>query len=305
MYKLKYAEFFITNVCNLSCENCNRFSNYNFKGTWDWQPNLYEPWSKKLDLDLLCIMGGEPTLNPHLTKWIEGLSKLWPKAQKILKTNGTRLQFFEYPKFTNLLKKYNWLIEVSLHSSLKSKITKDILSNLHRYFGPIKFDLELDKKNVFKARWDIPGITKDNIFADKIRLLSPSGLRIDIRSKWKFVKNSFKDPINMEFHNSNPELAHKLCVNKICHTFIDGKLYKCGAVALLPNLLKQFNKPIPTELSSYLPLSIDNVTQESLYNLSNNKIDACRLCSDKEEDWQTFPIESLQKKFFKGEFNGK
>lgn len=36
MNRLDYMEFYITNVCNLTCTGCNRFNNYKFKGFQRW-----------------------------------------------------------------------------------------------------------------------------------------------------------------------------------------------------------------------------------------------------------------------------
>ena len=37
MNRLDYCEFYITNVCNLSCNGCNRFNNYKFRGFQRWE----------------------------------------------------------------------------------------------------------------------------------------------------------------------------------------------------------------------------------------------------------------------------
>lgn len=95
------VEFYITNVCNLSCRGCNRFNNYKFKGHQRWNDHAveYEKWSKRLDLPRITIMGGEPTLNPDLEKYASNLRKLWPDAVIMVQTNGTyqrpaHLEFF-------------------------------------------------------------------------------------------------------------------------------------------------------------------------------------------------------------------
>lgn len=100
------VEFYITNVCNLSCRGCNRFNNYNFKGHqyWDDWAEEYEAWSKRLILPRITIMGGEPTLNPDLEKYASNLRRLWPDAVIMVQTNGTyqrpeHLEFFHEHKY--------------------------------------------------------------------------------------------------------------------------------------------------------------------------------------------------------------
>ena len=100
------VEFYITNVCNLTCRGCNRFNNYNFKGHqyWDDHAEEYEAWSKRLDLPRITIIGGEPTLNPDLEKWAMNLRRLWPDAVIMVQTNGTyqrpeHLRFYDKDKY--------------------------------------------------------------------------------------------------------------------------------------------------------------------------------------------------------------
>ena len=94
------VEFYITNVCNLTCRGCNRFNNYNFKGhqRWTEHAEAYEAWSKRLDLPRICIIGGEPTLNPDLESWVMNIRRLWPDAIDIfVGTTGLRDRFGAYP----------------------------------------------------------------------------------------------------------------------------------------------------------------------------------------------------------------
>ena len=46
-HEIDYAEFYITNVCNLACPGCNHFNNYNLKGYWLWSEleKVYSQWS--------------------------------------------------------------------------------------------------------------------------------------------------------------------------------------------------------------------------------------------------------------------
>ena len=108
------VEFYITNVCNLTCRGCNRFNNYNFKGHQRWADHAeaYEAWSKRLDLPRICIIGGEPTLNPDLESWVMNIRRLWPDAIDIfVQTNGT----YQRPEHLTFRKKYDVGFALSLH----------------------------------------------------------------------------------------------------------------------------------------------------------------------------------------------
>jgi organic radical activating enzyme len=107
------VEFYITNVCNLTCRGCNRFNNYNFKGhqLWADHADQYELWSRRLDLPRIVIIGGEPTLNPDLELWASNLRRLWPDAVIMVQTNGT----YQRPEHLTFWNKYRVGFGVSLH----------------------------------------------------------------------------------------------------------------------------------------------------------------------------------------------
>ena len=69
---IDYAEFYLTHHCNLTCTNCNRFSNHGLKGSADWNQHrdTYKEWSRKLHLDKVAFLGGEPTVYPQLVQAI-------------------------------------------------------------------------------------------------------------------------------------------------------------------------------------------------------------------------------------------
>ena len=114
MIKLQpVLEIYITNVCNLTCRGCNRFNNYSFKGHQYWLDNAdaVEKWSKRLQPETICIIGGEPTLNPDLETWAYNLRRLWPTANIMIQTNGTYVR----PHFKDFWAKYQVGFAVSLH----------------------------------------------------------------------------------------------------------------------------------------------------------------------------------------------
>jgi organic radical activating enzyme len=90
-------------------------------------------------------------------------------------------------------------------------------------------------------------------------------------------------------HQSDPAAAHKNCnfVPGKCYHFIKGKLYKCGPVALFPEIDKKFNLNLSDTdhqlVHSYKPgdieyQSLDEVTQ--FINNIDNQIDQCKFCPE-------------------------
>lgn len=83
-------EIDINTVCNLSCNNCNRFSNY--KTTWySMDISVIESFiedNKWLGKNLtVCILGGEPTLHKDIFLIIDKLKKYFCVT---IATNGVR-----------------------------------------------------------------------------------------------------------------------------------------------------------------------------------------------------------------------
>ena len=87
-------EIYITNECNLSCGNCNRFNNHDFQGHYYWEDHAedFEKWSSRIDAKNITIIGGEPSLNPGLETWTMNLRRLWPNTKIMIQTNGVGVQ---------------------------------------------------------------------------------------------------------------------------------------------------------------------------------------------------------------------
>lgn len=124
---LQKAEFYITNVCNLNCPGCNSLSNFNFSGgdqKWEDYKDVYATWAKKLTVDDIGIIGGEPLANPDYINWAIGLRGLWPDAVIGIATNGLLLNKTNKELY-NVCKDYNISLIVSLHNENTATAIKD------------------------------------------------------------------------------------------------------------------------------------------------------------------------------------
>jgi organic radical activating enzyme len=99
LYSLNYIEVYITHECNLTCSNCNRLNNYEFKGhlTFENSKEKLTKWAGRINFANICIIGGEPTLNPDLLNWNKGLRELWPAASINIQSNGTNFSDYWNP----------------------------------------------------------------------------------------------------------------------------------------------------------------------------------------------------------------
>ncbi len=283
MLFLPNAEFYITNVCNFTCQNCNRFNHMGFKGSYKWHKGHYEKWAEKVHINEIWVLGGEPTLCPDLPNFILGISKLWPRSRKIIVTNGSNLKSDLVHK---LMARYSWDVELDLHSKPGSKINKYIISNLIKNYGPFK------KIRRFKKRLGVP-TSANHSFATVTHLTTKYNVRVEIHEQPEFYNNAFKDEKNLILHDgSDPVEAHENCQMKTCHHFKDGKLYKCGVVCLVPDFMKQKGKSYPKIYDQYAPLDADNITQKALDVLDNDPIPQCKHCPASQEDWTLKPMQS-------------
>jgi len=331
---LDYVEFYITNVCNFSCDNCNRFNNYYFSGQQKWSDykDIYKEWSTKIDLQIMKILGGEPTLNPTFMDWVDGISNLWPNTTLHITTNGSR--FNKTQDLYYILKKHKSKskVFVSIHSEqlrdniiheaknfLKGKIDTELINNTSHTIWKDRYDIikdiswpDCDTPDGFKhlpSHIQEECINVHNFSAEMyiekntiVKLTDSNGIEVILQPSYQFNSSSIKlnnISKSFELYNSNPTSAHNICYSKKCHHFIKGKLYQCFLVGLLPEFINQFNVTISnsdlTLLNSYKPLTIDDDMNTMRHFVDNirNKIPQCKFCPS---SFDVGPLNALAKK---------
>lgn len=288
MLRLKKIEFYINNTCNLSCSGCNRFNDLHFKGwqSWDDYKDDYTLWAKYLSIDEIVILGGEPLLNPTLPQWIKGIQQLWPKATIQILTNGTYLDRVKGIYELCGVSIGTW-IGVSVHEETDFDI---MIEQAHKFLrAPVK-ELKLDKSDYWMGG-------ADKTFIDENEVI------VRLYKQTDFMRNALLPGKEKRFtlHNNQPELAHSNCgfaQHKNYH-FIKGKMYKCGPVALFPELDDQFDLELSDDdkqlIRSYKPLSAQTFGTESdeFFSTLDNVIPQCKFCNTL-PDWH--PLEFVHKK---------
>lgn len=280
------VEFYITNVCNLTCTDCNRFNNHDFRGWQRWSDYAsdYSRWAQNVRLQRVTILGGEPLLNPTIVEWIRGINGLWGKVVQVL-TNGTRLNMvpglydaladFQDPRYPWVK---NW-VGVSLHNhNDRQRCFKEIGRFLQ---GDIKYYDKTYESNINNAMT----YGADHAFIDS------NGVRVHVWEYDSFYTAAVQRDTFGRFrlHDSDPQVAHDCCafVKFKCYHFIRGRLYKCGPVALFPEFDQQHRFNITDEqrdlIYSYQPLTADDVPTRGRKFLDHidDAIPQCRLCPEK------------------------
>jgi molybdenum cofactor biosynthesis enzyme MoaA len=100
---LPFLETMVTYWCNLSCNGCTNYSDYNMKGSVKWNDGKrwLEGWLEIFDIPDFGIIGGEPMLNLEIKDWIYGCRELMRNSQIRITTNAV-----------NFLKKSSYSIGV-------------------------------------------------------------------------------------------------------------------------------------------------------------------------------------------------
>lgn len=310
------VEFYITNVCNYNCVDCNRLNNYYFSGHQYWKDyaDTYSEWSKKLDIKNIGILGGEPLLNPSLPDWLVGLRTLWPDSNIVILTNGTRLDYWD--QLYNILNQYNISLSIQLHARTRYH---DMVNELDSWLcGPVHKEYKsfAKTKNLWKSAYQsikdeswpdcnsldqfesLPEWIREECTVvhkiDPVNYLQNTGelQYVDangVKVKLQYSEDHWSAPLRREgdsfkVYNSDPALAHKVCPSKLCHNFVRGKLYKCHHVALLPEFMQQFDVDISAEdqdlLMSYQSIDVDFSVEDMQRSINNLKqqIPQCKIC---------------------------
>lgn len=280
MLRLNYAEFYITNVCNLSCKGCNRFNSFNFKGYQSWKKyqHIYEKWSKVLRLQSFGILGGEPLLNPEIIGWITGTMNLWPFAHVRMSTNGFQLNKVK-DLYKTIKERPRLLMSVGIHNKMHKK---EIMGLIETFLtGPLKYEFD-----------------NSNKYAQEMYITDSNNVKIRVQYNWWFHQGAIiRNEIGKyTLHNSDPIKAHSICHSAECHHFQDGKLYKCGAAALFPDFDKQIGLDL-TEKDRNLINNVDFISAEDdiemqdkfIKNLSS-PIPQCKFCPEVYNGEQIFAI---------------
>lgn len=276
--------FHITNVCNLSCSNCDVYSDRNFKGhsSWNKFSNFYQEWTKKIHLDSINVFGGEPFSNPDLYNWIVGLKETFPDAKTFsISTNGTYLK--KNIKLAREIINNDFWLDVSIHDpSFKEGIEhsiEEILSN-----NKIKKVKIADTIEYFIGEKKV------------VRMWNATVFRLNSTFKVE-NKTTF-------FRRSDPIAAHTYCMESCAPpnvVFNKGLLYKCNLTSISSDLISQFSveEHGALLLNSYRPADPFD-TDENLdlfFQNLNNPISACQLCPEREVIVPIWPMSKKRIKY--------
>jgi len=271
-WRIDTGQFYITNVCNLTCDDCISFNNFKFRGhmTWESARQRVEQWAKLIDIDYLCIIGGEPMANPELDTWVRELRRLWPvtRTEFSIVTNGTYLQSWDQDQIRDWME-LGVTIEISCHDPEQ---WPDLVAWASRILGDLydPAQLQVDYKDGV--------LTHNYCLEDGSRLIA-------LGQHWLFGPSAVRQitPDGLEFHNSDPATAHKHCQTKLCHYFVNGVMYKCPVTATAAMLTEQFAVPEDQRQLLNASRGLDPLESKNLstwFARLDQPIAQCRLCPE-------------------------
>jgi organic radical activating enzyme len=286
-FYLEDGIFYITNVCNLTCDHCESYNNRNFKGHFLWETHAeqWKEWSNFVDLERINIHGGEPFTNPDLINWAKNLLTLWPNAsEKYISSNGTLLH--AKIDLCRELIDIGWNIDVVVHDP----------AQLNQIVGTIK---EIIKPYTFKILYTDP--KKKRIeFRDE----QSGKLLISLEQVYHFIQKSqrlVEDGV-IYMHRSNGDKAFKICQGECIPAgyFVNGGIYHCYLTSLTSDLTSQFKfeQYAETLLKEYKPCLVTDSQEEKdlFFSIVGKKsIKQCTLCPDKEVLFPIFPLSPKKK----------
>lgn len=271
-YRVDLGQFYITNVCNLGCRDCISFNNFRFRGHLSWQAAQarVEQWARLIDIDYLCIIGGEPMANPELGLWVRELRRLWPVTRRefSIVTNGTYLAGWDQEEVKDWLEQ-GVTIEISCHDPgqwyQQIAWAETLLSDL-----AVSMVLQIDYKDGV--------LTHNYCLEDGTRLIA-------LGQHWLFGPSAVRRVTEqgLEFYRSDAATAHRNCPARLCHYFVDGIMYKCPVTATAAMLTEQFS--MPDDQRSLLKKSrgLDPLTAPSLtrwFGTLDQPVAQCSLCPE-------------------------
>jgi hypothetical protein len=215
---LPFVETMLTYGCNLSCQGCTNYSDYNVGGLVSWEQGRVwiKSWVERVDITDFGLIGGEPLMNPQVVDWIRGCRELMPNSQIRFTTNAILLK--KHPEVIQALMDIgNCVIKLSLHQPQEfyTQETLRWLFNIVNWYPLEEYGIK---------RWGT---------ANKVRL--------QINFPQQFVKTFQGEYTNMLPHHSNPDDSYKICVQQTCPLLYNGVLYKCSSIALLNKVLTDWN----------------------------------------------------------------
>jgi hypothetical protein len=211
-------EIHAAHACNLTCESCEHFSNNGHRGIVE--PADAEAWMRswqgRIVPGLFRIMGGEPTLNPHLSELIELAAQCWPSARIVLTTNGFFLH--RHPDLPEVMSRHKVILDLTIHHHSEAYLAKvrDILGLIQEWQNRHPLDVVIE----------------------------------EAVERWTRRYRGFGTGV-LPYEDAEPRKSWEVCPVKLSLQLFRGRLWKCPPITYL-HLQKETYPAISSKWDDYL-----------------------------------------------------
>jgi len=215
---LSYLEMDIQYACNLHCRACSHYSNHTIKGGVDFARGAawMDRWATRLMPQRFRMLGGEPTLNPDLCRFIRHAAAIWPNSRREVVSNGFFLA--RHPDLYQALAETGTRLNITLH--------------------------DIDPEYLAK-------VDPDGIVEAGRRHGFPVGIATATEAEFhRLYRGEGRDMLPFDDHS--PGKSWQVCREKECPTIHLGRLWKCPPVAFLNNIDERFGLFEKAEWQPYL-----------------------------------------------------
>jgi hypothetical protein len=201
MIGIRNLEIHLVHSCNLSCESCSHYSNQGHKGVLSLAEaeRWMTLWDRRLSPHTFSLLGGEPTIHPHLAGFVGLARKHWPATHLRLVTNGFFLH--RHPDLPEVLQRDpNACIYLSLHHDAP------------------EYQKKLEPVFRLLRTW-----------------VRDYGIRVRLyRSYRNWTRRYHGTGKAMEpFNDGQPRQSWEHCPARYCPQLFEGKIWKCAPLAYL------------------------------------------------------------------------
>jgi len=248
MISIPYLEIPITHVCNLHCDGCCYYANYNLAAMASAAEirTSVTAWTQRIKPGMVKILGGEPLINRQLPEIFLAVRQLFPEAHVQVITNG--LQLDKCPLLPHLLTMPNTSLSVSIHS------------NEEIYLGKLQESL--------------------NVISGWIGTYGIKVIMSDNRIVWKRHYRGL-GPNMQPYNDGDYKASWRACPARECLVLHEARLWKCPQLASLHHVADKFalrDNPAWHPYLAYQGIAADCTDDELRLHLKRGPEAACGMC---------------------------
>ena len=221
-----------------------------------------EPWQTRILPEKVCILGGEPLLNPKIVEIIQAVGEAFPRdaTKKIIFTNG--LLWKSNSDLIHALKRFGFEVRLTIHSTSPEYLEK--------------------VENIIKKIQQVSQLT--------LLLFNGTGKQLSgfdfSDEKWTRRYHE-KDGKLYPFQSSNPKTSWEICPGKYSTQLVEGKLWKCPPVAYFRLVSKEKrSSPDWEPFNQYQGLSPYCTQDELIAFFAAEEEAICSLCPDQPQPFE-------------------